>query len=402
MSRILWFKSYARESECLFMKMEEVTKFNGSLREECITHFNLAKNSCSYVDLSKEECNIISNFATAAAKAVMTEEKQKQINETTYKRFYTAFLGKYAVAKYLGCPYKFKGDFPGGSYTNKIDELSFLGYKIGIKCSHVGRTIKINFNNKYIQLICQYKELSEAGLDYEKHYTRVYIMGFLKPEDISKFCKKEYIEEESVRNRGTKGGFFEFEKLTPFSLAILEDNKYSVKVNNFIYKELTEDIVNIVKKSCNFMEKLKGYDLGLIPFSETENGSLDFTFNTDFQKETLEEQEKVLETLSQKIVVGFGVSGYLHKLQGCYVGNKEYDIKYIELNDVIAMHNFEDSVEVACEWINRLYSWVDYYKKYTDVQKSYDENWYSWHHKLTISFLEYIQSNVGITCVITK
>ena len=114
------------------------------------------------------------------------------------------------------------------------------------------------------------------------------------------------------------------------------------------------------------------------------------------------EQEKVLEILSQKIVVGFGVSGYLHKLQGCYVGNKEYDIKYIELNDVIAMHNFEDSVEVACEWINRLYSWVDYYKKYTDVQKSYDENWYSWHHKLTISFLEYIQSNVGITSVITK
>ena len=150
------------------------------------------------------------------------------------------------------------------------------------------------------------------------------------------------------------------------------------------------------------MEKLKGYDLGLIPFSETENGSLDFTFNTDFQNETLEEQEKVLEILSQKIVVGFGVSGYLHKLQGCYVGNKEYDIKYIELNDVIAMHNFEDSVEVACEWINRLYSWVDYYKKYTDVQKSYDENWYSWHHKLTISFLEYIQSNVGITSVITK
>lgn len=371
------------------------------IRSECILHFNLVKKHCPYIDLSEIELNRIRNFAKFAAMSGAVEERQHKDSDGFEQRFMIGFIGEYAISKYLGYRYLFKGSYPGGSFANNFADLSYLGYGVGIKSSRVGRSVKIGFKEEQVQLICQYEELSNVTLDGYKRYIRVYFMGFLKPEYINQYCLWDNVEEGNLKSKGTKGGFYNFEKLIPFTIERLKGYAFNVDVKNYLYNNYNSNILGIVEDNCIYMEKEKGYELAIIPKPSIEGSAFKYyTVTTDFSRENVERQDEILNILSQRVVIGYGIAGYLHMLQNAYNGSNKYDIMYIDLDDIIRMYNLEDSAKLNSTWVNRLYAWRDYFKKYVSVERKSNEYHYDYHFRIVMAFLkvalEYLNRRKGV------
>lgn len=365
------------------------------LHELSLEHFNKVKANCPYVDIEEEEYNkIIVKYAEYAAFVASAEKRATKDRDGYIYRFLSGFIGEYGFSKYLGVSHKFKGSYPGGSFTNDAVDLGYLGLNMGIKSSQVGGIVKVGFKERFAQIICQYKWLSEPILtsDFEvkeRKYIRVYFMGILKPEYIPMYCNRDYLDDKAVLDKGSKGGFFEFDKLVKFSKENIAKYKSKVQVDNFLTNGMSELAVNIVKNSCILLEKEVGWELVAQPFPPLENDAFKFhKANKEFKYMLPKDQEAFLEILSKRVIIGYGVAGYLHTLQDRYTGDKEFNLRYIDLDDIIRMYNLEDSAMVSAQWVNKLYAWIDYVSKFVDVPRERGEDYNTWHHRLCIAYME--------------
>lgn len=362
------------------------------LQNLSLEHFNKAKVNCPFIDLNEEDEKEIDRLAKYAAEVAAEEDRMQKDSNAFYNRFYSGFVGEFAVSKYFGVTKLFKGCYPGGSYTNDAVDLGYLGLNMGIKCSKVGSVVKVAFKERFPQIICQYKKLSEWKDNREVSYIRVYFMGILKPEYIEFYCKRDYIDDINVLKKGSKGGFFEFEKLVPFSKEALSQYKSKVRIHNYLANGLSEMAVNLAKTSCIYFEKEKGYEVCAKPMPAIEGSKFKYhIMNKDFRGISAEDQEAFFEILSKRIVVGYGITGYLNTLQDRYTGEKEFNIYYIDLDDIIRKsgpNGLEVSAKISAAWVNRLYAWIDYLKEQNNLPKSRTEDFYDWHYRLCIDYIE--------------
>lgn len=331
------------------------------IRVLCEKNFSKVVKNCPYVDLSSEECFKISKLAENASLSAKEEKVQKKDNENFEGRFFAGYVGEYAVNKYFGYIGKFKASYAGGSYSNTIADLSHLNLNVGIKTSRVGRSIKVNRDCNETQLICQYKEYTQMTSEGENSFIRVYLVGFLRPEYISIYCKRDYVDNPKLRY--SKIAFVDFDKLLPFNEESLKKYMYNVKIENLSDRFGSKDSYSRINRTCLYMEKKYGYNMEIMGVPCIKNSPYRYRrFHNTFNKgvDSIEFQEEILSALSSDIVIGYGIGGYLHKLQANYKGNKEFKIKYVDLHDLFYNGNPNFAAKMSALWVNDLYVWSDY------------------------------------------
>ena len=135
----------------------------------------------------------------ADAKSKEVHHQNDKYNEE--KRIMTGLLGELALEYTLGI--KFIDWSIGKSADYHIPDIP--GYKVGIKTVEFGKFPIIFKKNYYPQIICVVKKDEKA----------VYVCGIADVETLNRYQSDELILSPNLKARGTKTGFYGFDKLKP-------------------------------------------------------------------------------------------------------------------------------------------------------------------------------------------
>ncbi len=142
----------------------------------------------------------VSDFAVELVKAKAKEPHHKIDNQKEHKRFMTGFLGEAALEKFFGIPVI---DWTIGP-SNFYNTADIPNYYVGIKSVEYGKFPVIFKNNFYAQMIC---------IRSVEKPNNIYICG-LATKDVLNNCQStELIIDPRLKARGTKTGFYGFDKL---------------------------------------------------------------------------------------------------------------------------------------------------------------------------------------------
>lgn len=371
--------------------------------KECVCNFKKIERNCVRVLLSAEELTFLENLSAYCAGVSNDEVRQLNDKEGISRRYYTGFMGEYAVYKYLGIPHKFKGSVAGGSYSNNFPDLYRVGYNLGIKSAKYGHTIKCSKDSHEVQLVCICKEEHYISNGVQCSGAVVYLCGFLNYALIDTYAQWKYIEKKQLRLKGTKVGFLNFEELIPFSRETL--NSFKVKdclacdLNDYIKeynrtKKMPENVpqpnfasVNGVRKIV-YLEKLFGFNLGMATFDD-KGRKLYRTYNSDFCHETEDDMVDFFSQLSNAdLVMGYGITGYLFTAADKYCGNNNFKFTYIDLFDVWEDENLIEARKVNNEWINKLYVWRDVLASKLGVSRLGNEDTFNYNQRVCLNYLK--------------
>lgn len=361
----------------------------------CNEKFNICRPNCKIVKISEIEYDELKGYAKEIASIAKVENRKLKDKDGLYSRFLSGLIGEYAIGKYLGRLDLFNAYSAGGSYGNNHADCLCYNYKIGVKTSYLGRTIKLNRNSSTSQIICQYTK----NMVYGEDGLVVFICGILPLEYIKFYGKLEYIEDEDLRKSGTKLGFFDFDRLIPFDLEIL-NTEYSINVKSY---NLINDVFKVSdlfdeKTEFVYMEKKSWYFIEFLPCPIIEDDDfLFYRLSSDF-KDTPNELEKVLDRTQGRIVIGFGITGYIHILQEMYNGNKKYNINFLDIWDIMLRENRESATYLNEKWINSITVWEDFlterFRFFNDENKSI----LKYHFNLCVIYLNYNLNNLLSIC----
>ena len=67
-------------------------------------------------------------------------------------------------------------------------------------------------------------------------------------------------------------------------------------------------------------------------------------------KLSVSKQEELLKLLSDRILVGYGIGGFIHLLQKAYDGDNKYNLNYIDINTFLREYDKVSADEVAINW----------------------------------------------------
>ena len=146
-------------------------------------------------------------------KAKGYEDHHKSDNISEKKRFMTGLLGEAALEQILGLKIV---DWSVG-YSALYNRPDIFDYGVGIKTVEEGKFPVIFKYNKYPQIICVRKVFSRA----------VYVCGLATVDVLNSYQDDSLILSPDLRRRGTKTGFFGFDKLIP--VKSLDDLKKIIK-----------------------------------------------------------------------------------------------------------------------------------------------------------------------------
>ena len=396
------------------------------LRDICTSNFNMVKTELPFVDIDFDTCLKLFNSVKVTAAIAKREPRMEKDNNYLFKRFLGGVFGEYAVCDYFKLDKRKLIGSPGGSYTNDFADLLPWGYKIGVKNSKVGNSIKINKFYLYDQIICQYEILNNNPYQMktkedeklEKKYgmhrgqkVRVYICGVLTENLQNFFCHKELVDTDDLYKKDSKVGFIDFkflDKTILYSNALSLKYKTNIQIenilfsysrnpkefidflsskSNFVYVELN-DLKELVLYKYRYNEKYRNVndsdkiDINKLFICE-EKKQIDFIcykpyrFNlskSDFRVY----QEKIKEVLlfcSKNLVIGYGVRGVLHTFQSIYSGGLKGSLYYLDLSMVV-------NNELLCEQMS--YNFIDKEKdvwgKFLNVYK--DISAFNYVHKI--------------------
>lgn len=155
------------------------------------------------VILSKEKRDEVIDFVKKVVFEKTKEDHHKIDSGQEEKRWYTGFCGEVALGEFLG------EDFVdltiGDSKGYHVSDLSNLGLDIGVKTVEKGKFPIIFKNNKTPQIII----IKESD-------SRFTISGLATTDVLNKYQSDDLILSPALRKRGTKTGFYGFEKLLNF------------------------------------------------------------------------------------------------------------------------------------------------------------------------------------------
>ena len=371
---------------------------------QCVANFKKIEDKCVKVELTSAELDYLLRLSEYCSGVSNDESRQLSDKDGIGRRYYTGFMGEFAVYKYLGIPYKFKGSVAGGSYSNNFPDLYRVGYNLGIKSAKMGRSIKCAKNSKEVQLVCICKNVSYVNEDGMYDGAIVYLCGFLDAERIDTYGQWKYIETKQLRNKGTKVGFINFEELIPFSPETLDS--YKVKDCNAcdlydyikeykITKEVPVDCPQPTFSSKNgvrkivYLEKKFGYNLAMATFDGDGSRKLYREYNSDFLYETDDDMSDFFKQLSDAdLVIGYGITGYLFTAADAYKGDNKFSFTYIDLFNVWEDEDLIEARKVNNEWINKLYVWRDKLQLKTGVSKLGGEDEFVFNQRVCLTYLK--------------
>lgn len=145
--------------------------------------------------------NKLSAYVKRMADAKAKEEHHKKDGYNEEKRIFTGLLGELALEHLFGI--KIIDWSIGKSKDYHTPDIP--GYKVGIKTVEYGKFPIIFKKNYYPQIICVVKKDEKA----------VYVCGLAEVEVLNKYQDEELILSPNLRARGTKTGFYGFDKLKP-------------------------------------------------------------------------------------------------------------------------------------------------------------------------------------------
>jgi hypothetical protein len=160
------------------------------------------KPNMIYVKLSPETLNKIDIFTKAVIKAKSMEGHHIIDNGQEYKRFYTGMMGECAVEQLLGVPFV-DWDIGNSNEFNHAD-LTKLGLKVGIKTVEMHKFPIIHKKSYKPEIIC-----------IKRTDDTVIICGLATTSVLNTYQDDDLILSPKLRARGTKTGFYGFDKLIP-------------------------------------------------------------------------------------------------------------------------------------------------------------------------------------------
>jgi hypothetical protein len=184
------------------------------------THIKPFADNFVRIKISEDNYIKADGFAKKMIAAKSKEEHHKIDNDSVYKRFLTGTLGELALEQFFGVKGIMNWEI-GESLKYHSPDLRDIGLKIGIKSVSYG-LFPITFIKSY------YPEI--INIVYKDY---VYICGVATVDVLNKYQSIELIKNSKLKARGTKTGFYGFNKLKKFST--LEDLKTITKLNSKCY-----------------------------------------------------------------------------------------------------------------------------------------------------------------------
>lgn len=156
------------------------------------------------VSLSDEEITKIENFADKVIEAKKAEYHHQIDGFNEKKRFVTGLCGEMALSKMLGFEII---DWNVGNSV-KFHHPDIPGYNAGVKTVEWGKFPIVFKNSKYPEVIC---------IRGVKNPNKVLICGIATPDIIRDNQSDALILSPSLKERGTKTGFYGFNELWDMS-----------------------------------------------------------------------------------------------------------------------------------------------------------------------------------------
>ena len=166
--------------------------------DDCVGNCLIETNKVRYDDNLETR---LSAYVTKMANAKAKEEHHQQDGFNEEKRIMTGLLGELAIEHRLGI--KIIDWSIGKSRDYHTPDIP--GYKVGIKTVEYGKFPIIFKKNFYPQIICIVKKDEKA----------VYVCGVADVDVLNKYQDDNLVLSPYLRARGTKTGFYGFDKLKP-------------------------------------------------------------------------------------------------------------------------------------------------------------------------------------------
>ena len=167
---------------------------------------NIKPFAHNFVKVKISEDNYI-KADSFAKKIISAKSKEKHYiidNDSLYKRFLTGTLGELALEQFLDIKGIVNWEI-GESIKYNSPDLRGIGLEIGLKSVNYG-LFPIIFNNSY------YPEI--INIVYKDY---VYICGLATVDVLNKYQSIDLIKSTKLKARGTKTGFYGFDKLKTFN-----------------------------------------------------------------------------------------------------------------------------------------------------------------------------------------
>ena len=150
--------------------------------------------------LSDTKVETIKNFVKKVIQEKMNESHHVVDSGMEEKRWTTGFLGESAVEQFLDTEFI---DFSVGSSTNyHVPDLKKIGYDCGVKTVEKDK-FPVIFRKSYKPEIIVVKQSDKV----------FYICGLATTDVLNEYQSLDLILSPSLRKRGTKTGFYGFQKL---------------------------------------------------------------------------------------------------------------------------------------------------------------------------------------------
>lgn len=172
------------------------------------------KGNMIYIELEESILARIDDFVKRVIRAKAREAHHLIDSGQEYKRFHTGLMGECAIEKLFGA--SFIDWSIGNSNTYNIADLRTLGINVGIKTVEMGKFPIIHKVAHRPELICI------------KRTENTVILCGLATMDVLNSCQDDYlILSPYLRSRGTKTGFYGFDKL--IKVESIEDVKKALR-----------------------------------------------------------------------------------------------------------------------------------------------------------------------------
>jgi hypothetical protein len=204
------------------------------------------KDDNIHVKIDKTKSKKIKDFVKDVVKIKNNESHHIVDSFNEEKRWYTGFSGEAAIEELLGCNFI---DFSiGDSKSYHVSDLKSIGLDVGVKTVEYGKFPVVFKKSHKPQIIV----IKISSLEF-------YVCGLATVDVLNKYQSDDLILSPMLRKRGTKSGFYGFNKLHKFNN--LEELKLMVnkvpsntrfKIDGEVFKiSLTNDRYNIVNETKN-------------------------------------------------------------------------------------------------------------------------------------------------------
>ncbi len=158
------------------------------------------KSNMVYITLEPEILDKIDDFVTRVIRAKAEESHHLVDHGQEYKRFYTGLMGECALEKLFDR--SFIDWSIGNSNTYNTADLKELGFDVGIKTVEMGKFPIVHKHPYRPELIC-----------IKRSENTVILCGLATMDTLRRYQDDDLILSPALRRRGTKTGFYGFEKL---------------------------------------------------------------------------------------------------------------------------------------------------------------------------------------------